>query len=62
MFNYCMYRIADAYKRLKMSDYIAQGYYLMFVAFTFYALALMEFVLSLFGMKINTLLSTKKSI
>ena len=53
IFNYCVYRIAKVYKRMHMSDYIGQGYYLMFFAFTFYALALTECVLSLFDRKIN---------
>ncbi len=38
---------------MHMGDYIGQGYYLMFFAFTFYALALTECTLSLFDRKIN---------
>ena len=53
IFNYCVYKIAKAYKRMHMSDYIGQGYYLLFFAFTFYALALTECILSLFDRKIN---------
>ena len=53
IFNYCVYRIANAYKRMHMRDYIGQGYFLMFFSFTFYALALTECVLSLFDRKIN---------
>lgn len=53
IFNYCVYRIAKAYKKMHMRDYISQGYYLMFFAFTFYALALTECILSLFDRKIN---------
>lgn len=54
LFCYCVYRIADFYKKTHWaSDYIAQGYFLMFFAFTYYALALTECVLSLFNMRIN---------
>ncbi len=53
IFNYCVYKIAKAYKKMHMGDYIGQGYYLMFFAFTFYALALTECTLSLFDRKRN---------
>ena len=53
LFNYCVYRIAYTYKKLLMRDYIGQGYFLMFFAFTCYALAFTVFLLSLFDMKIN---------
>lgn len=53
IFNYCVYRIAKVYKRTHMDDYMCQGYFMMFFAFTFYALALTECVLSLFDRKIN---------
>lgn len=53
LFNYCVYRIAFTYKKMKMRDYIAQGYYLMFFAFTFYALALTQWILYLFGLGLN---------
>lgn len=53
IFNYCVYRIANTYKKFKMKDFIGQGYFLMFVAFTFYALALTECILSIFDLRIN---------
>ena len=53
LFHYCVYRIASAYKKTMMQGYICQGYFLMFVAFTFYALALAECALSIFDLKIN---------
>ena len=53
LFHYCVYRIAYTYKKLWMKDYIGQGYFLMFFAFTCYALALTVFFLSLFDMKVN---------
>lgn len=56
LFRYCVYRIADFYRKTHWaSDYVAQGYFLMFFAFTFYALALTECILSLFDMKINSI-------
>ena len=56
LFNYFVYRIANAYNRIKMQDFIAQGYFLMFFAFTGYALALTQFVLYQFGLGLNKLL------
>jgi putative effector of murein hydrolase len=53
LFHYCVYRIAYTYKKLWMKDYIGQGYFLMFFAFTCYALAFTVFFLSLFDMKVN---------
>ena len=55
LFNYCMFRIANAYKKMHMRDYVGQGYFLMFVSLTFYALALTECALSLFDRKINVI-------
>lgn len=56
LFNYCVYRIAYAYKKMKMHDYIGQGYFLMFFAFTGYLLALTQFVLFQFGQGLNKLI------
>ena len=56
LFNYCVYRIAYTYKKIKMHDYIGQGYFLMFFAFTGYLLALTQFVLFQFGAGLNKLL------
>ena len=56
LFNYCVYRIANAYKKMKMHDYIGQGYFLMFFAFTGYLLALTQFVLFQFGAGLNKLI------
>ena len=56
LFNYCVYRIAYTYKKMKMHDYIGQGYFLMFFAFTGYLLALTQFVLFQFGAGLNKLL------
>ena len=56
LFNYCVYRIAYTYKKMKMHDYIGQGYFLMFFAFTGYLLALTLFVLFQFGVGLNKLL------
>ena len=53
VFNYCVYRVAAVYKKMGMGDHIEQGYSLMFVSFTFYAMALTECLLSVFNMKIN---------
>ena len=53
LFYYCVYRIGSAYKKTMRQGYICQGYFLMFVSFTFYALALTECALSLFNLKIN---------
>lgn len=56
LFNYFVYRIANAYNRIKMQDFIGQGYFLMFFAFTGYALALTHFVLFQFGLGLNRLI------
>ena len=56
LFNYFVYRIANAYRRIKMQDFIGQGYFLMFFAFTGYALALIHFVLFQFGLGLNKLI------
>ncbi len=56
LFNYCVYRIAYAYKKMRMHDYIGQGYFLMFFAFTGYLLALTQFVLFQFGYGLNKLI------
>ena len=56
IFNYFVYRIANAYNRIKMLDYIGQGYFLMFFAFTGYALALTHLILFQFGLGLNRLL------
>lgn len=53
IFNYCVYRIASAYEKMGMEEHIEQGYFLMFVSFTFYAMAITECLLSVFNMKIN---------
>ena len=53
LFYYCIYRIASAYKKMKMQDYIAQGYFLMFFAFTGYLLTLLQCVLFHFGLRLN---------
>lgn len=56
LFNYFVYRIANAYNRIKMQDFIGQGYFLMFFAFTGYALSLAHFVLFQFGLGLNRLI------
>ncbi len=55
LFNYCVYRIAYTYKKMKMQNYISQGYFLMFFAFTGYALALTQFILFQFCLGLNKL-------
>ena len=54
LFYYFVYRIAKFYKKTKWAlDYVVQGYFLMFFAFTCYALALTHFVLYQFGLGLN---------
>ena len=62
VFNYCVYRVAAVYKKMGMGDHIEQGYFLMFVSFTFYAMALTECLLSVFNMKISACMSTENTI
>lgn len=62
VFNYCVYRVEAVYKKMGMGDHIEQGYSLMFVSFTFYAMALTECLLSVFNMKINACMSTESTI
>jgi hypothetical protein len=57
LFYYFVYRIAKFYKKTQWAlDYVAQGYFLLFFAFTLYALALTHFVLFQFGLGLNKLL------
>ena len=54
LFYYCTYRIAKFYKKTKWAlDYVAQGYFLMFFAFTGYFLAILHLVLFLFDTKMD---------
>ena len=53
IFNYCVYRIASAYEKMGMEKHIERGYFLMFVSFTFYAMAITECLLSVFNMNMN---------
>ena len=54
LFYYFVYRIARFYKNPQWAlDYVVQGFFLMFFAFTGYALALTYLVLYQFGVGLN---------
>lgn len=54
LFNYCVCSIANIYKKCGlMEDYIAQGYFLMFFAFTCITLSIVNIGLFQFGYRLN---------
>ena len=53
LFDYCVYRIANVYRKMGMRDYLAQGYFIMFFALTCYLLTTAYIVLYLFNIKMN---------
>ena len=54
LFEYCFYRIALFYKKhLPFEDYITQGHTLLISALGFYAIALVNIMLHLFGIELS---------
>lgn len=55
LFDYCVCSIANIYKKIGLlEDYLAQGYFLMFFAFTCITLAVVKIVLFQFGQDLDT--------
>ena len=54
LFDYCFYRIALFYKnRMPFEDYITQGHTLLISVLGFYAIALTNLLLHIFGIKLS---------
>lgn len=53
LFNYCACAIADVYKKCGMKDYLAQGYFIMFFAFTCILLSIIQMILYSIDVQLN---------